>query len=780
MTKYFNNDIDEENLKLAELIKNSSEQIDIPKHKSFNEILEESKKNTHKPNWKKISKITALAACFIAVVSLGGFSLIHQFIPKKIETPESFVENEVNTDATLRTASSYDEVYDVLEKSFLEQENQRRINYSDALVDIAEESYMDSSSTSNQTGKSASPESKGIESIDGASLDQNDSTYSKTNVQTENIDEEDIVKTNGKYIFTLHRNSTSNSYESSANKLITISKAEGTSTKTIAKITMLNIASDQPIGMFQYDDKISVICRRGSEQYRYKYYSDDIGSDYYTTSYDTSTVIYTYDISKINKPILASINIQDGAYVSSRLKDNYLYTVTNKELTDFKRIPDNMEIYLPKLNGNEILCDRIYIPENITATGFTIVTSLDLKNSSDFNSSESIMGNSDQIYASVDNIYIINNATKYIDIDRSASPLKNSSRKDSDGFYDDYIYDYLEKKYPNIKESDISRKKEKKYAKQLSVLNLVKYNYQNGKLDFVAETEISGYATDNLFFDEKDGYLRFVAENYEKYTFGYEYNYYGKDDNVLYSCYNSVDWDSSQNDSTSKVVVLDESLNTVATIDNLAKNEEIYSARYLGDYGYFVTFEQTDPLFTIDFTDIRNPKIASALEMPGFSDYLHFYSDKLLFGLGEETVHHSTKVKLEMYDISEKKAKQKSKLLIGDESETDYSSPSLSNYKALLIDPKKNLIGFSLSEYHFAYYAYQEEYETNHYLLYQYTNNDFQCIVDIKLDSSIFDLSDIRGFYIDHYFYVVVPDNGIYAVDLDTYEQTSKVEYEKF
>lgn len=48
--------------------------------------------------------------------------------------------------------------------------------------------------------------------------------------------------------------------------------------------------------------------------------------------------------------------------------------------------------------------------------------------------------------------------------------------------------------------------------------------------------------------------------------------------------------------------------------------------------GYFVTYEQTDPLFSVDFSDPENPKILGKLKIPGFSEYLHFYSDNLLLG----------------------------------------------------------------------------------------------------------------------------------------------------
>lgn len=47
--------------------------------------------------------------------------------------------------------------------------------------------------------------------------------------------------------------------------------------------------------------------------------------------------------------------------------------------------------------------------------------------------------------------------------------------------------------------------------------------------------------------------------------------------------------------------VLDSGMKVVSKTEGLAENEEIYSARFMGDYGYFVTYRNTDPLFAVDF-----------------------------------------------------------------------------------------------------------------------------------------------------------------------------------
>jgi hypothetical protein len=73
---------------------------------------------------------------------------------------------------------------------------------------------------------------------------------------------------------------------------------------------------------------------------------------------------------------------------------------------------------------------------------------------------------------------------------------------------------------------------------------------------------------------------------------------------------------------------------TIGHVGGIAPNEQIYAARFEGDRAYLVTFQQIDPLFTIDLRDPTDPKVAGELEVPGFSTYLHQLEDGRLLGIG--------------------------------------------------------------------------------------------------------------------------------------------------
>lgn len=93
--------------------------------------------------------------------------------------------------------------------------------------------------------------------------------------------------------------------------------------------------------------------------------------------------------------------------------------------------------------------------------------------------------------------------------------------------------------------------------------------------------------------------------------------------------------DTSQN--ASGVYVLGENggtLDIVGKVENIAPGERIYSARFLGDRGFLVTFRRIDPLFTVDLSDPTSPTILGELKVPGYSDHIQFLDENHLLTIG--------------------------------------------------------------------------------------------------------------------------------------------------
>jgi uncharacterized secreted protein with C-terminal beta-propeller domain len=84
-------------------------------------------------------------------------------------------------------------------------------------------------------------------------------------------------------------------------------------------------------------------------------------------------------------------------------------------------------------------------------------------------------------------------------------------------------------------------------------------------------------------------------------------------------------------------------LSIAATLPNDASpepigkpGEDIFAVRFLGDRGYIVTFERIDPLYVIDLANPNSPQVLGALEIPGFSSYLHPLDNGYLLGVGQQ------------------------------------------------------------------------------------------------------------------------------------------------
>jgi uncharacterized secreted protein with C-terminal beta-propeller domain len=89
---------------------------------------------------------------------------------------------------------------------------------------------------------------------------------------------------------------------------------------------------------------------------------------------------------------------------------------------------------------------------------------------------------------------------------------------------------------------------------------------------------------------------------------------------------------------TSSVYVLrpfGDLLGVVGQVDGLGHGQKIYAVRYLGPVGYVVTFRQTDPLYTLDLADPLHPYVTGALEIDGYSAYLHPVAPGRLLGVGQ-------------------------------------------------------------------------------------------------------------------------------------------------
>jgi hypothetical protein len=163
-------------------------------------------------------------------------------------------------------------------------------------------------------------------------------------------------------------------------------------------------------------------------------------------------------------------------------------------------------------------------------------------------------------------------------------------------------------------------------------------------------------------------------------------------------------WDSTSRNHVYCLKLNDQTLETIGSIEDLAPGEEIYSARFMGERGYLVTFVNIDPLFTLDLSDPSAPEVAGYLKVPGYSDYIHPYGDHYLITVGKETLPSEEDdfawyqgVQLSIFDVSDfTKPVLLHKKCIGDRGT---NSEALHNHKAFTFWAANELLALPISLY---------------------------------------------------------------------------------
>ncbi len=260
---------------------------------------------------------------------------------------------------------------------------------------------------------------------------------------------------------------------------------------------------------------------------------------------------------------------------------------------------------------------------------------------------------------------------------------------------------------------------------------IIKISYKDGKLEEKARKTIKGYLDDDYCIDEYNNYLRVVVSYYDTITY--------ENKNALY--------------------VYDENLEKVGSIRNIAKGETIKSARFMGDWGYFVTFRNTDPLFAVDLSDPENPEITDYLKIPGFSEYMHPYDENHLIGIGYEADENGRTdcIKMSMFDISDPENIKETKKVVF----PGYTYATvLYDRNSFMFDNKNKTFGFAI----------EGEYGSS-YVVFKYENDNFEKLIETKIseEENYFysGSSCTRGIVIDDYLYIIICGEKILVYDKD-------------
>ena len=463
--------------------------------------------------------------------------------------------------------------------------------------------------------------------------------FSTTNLQVEGVDESDIVKTDGHYIYI------------ASEREVRIVDTAGGQVRQLGSITpKLEGNLDTIREMYVSGNRLILIVQTEDTEQMGEdtsYVTDDEGQILEDTSYAAVDVAYcpgiqmhtkvlTYDISIPAGAQLIGTFEQDGSYNTSRKIGDRMYLFTNyyadayrlyakmlettddadvqqKQYTQQKRVyPDEegVQKILPKIQGQTIPYDSIYLPDE-KCQGGVLIASFDVNDPEMVCDQKLIFSGYSTMYVTQDSIIL-------------------------------YRSEYSET-VNNITTA------------------LTKFRISGGQIVADCAESVEGEIRDTFALHENgDGYLYVLTTD----------------------------------DTTNWLYVLDDRLKITGEIDHIADGESVYAARFVDDIGYFVTYRNMDPLFTVDFGDPANPTLIGELEIPGFSDYLQFWDDTHLIGVGEERKAEDSEfigMKLSLYDISDPtNVTESDKIVLKDAA----GAPAAYNYKALLADSTKNVIAF--------------------------------------------------------------------------------------
>lgn len=404
---------------------------------------------------------------------------------------------------------------------------------------------------------------------------------------------------------------------------------------------------------------------------------------------DDRAIALTYDITDRTSPVLTDIYEQSGSYLSSRMTGGTLYLVSYYNNYDSK-IP---------VCGTGGSCERLPI-ENIVAVDdcnaadYAVIGAV---NTADGSSTQTnaVLGVGSDIYCNENNLYLFGSIYQY-----------------RDHYYN----------FNNGVQTQI-----------------VKCTLDGTNVELTASARVDG-TTDNQFsLDEKDGNLRIATTS------------------------TNSNWEDTNN-----LYVLDEALNEIGKVTGFADNEHIEAVRYVGDTAYVITFERTDPLFIIDLSNPKKPTITGEVKIDGFSTFLTPVDENTLLGIGYYTEEndfggvYTDGLKLALFDISDKNNPR----VLDEASFPNAYSAAQQTHKALVHNSEKGYYAIPLTVDDVTWNGYGEEIPLQH----QYDNG----ILQFTLDGGRFGLKNLqaaiepqRCTFIGDYLYAV-DANGETVVSFPT------------
>jgi len=508
-------------------------------------------------------------------------------------------------------------------------------------------------------GNAPSPGSAGGDADGGTGTnlqgdDGNSVPFSSTTEQEEGVQEADVVKNDGQYIYVLSRGNL---------RIVQANPPE--SAQQMASVELDGFGRD----LYLLDNRVvalttpefsaipvdtPVVVGDGPEPEPGSDGAAPIADDGKTVGLDIAIApprffipqveVTVIDVTDRSNPQVLSRTTLDGSLTTSRMIGDRLHLVIVNHPTNFVESVSDAELgeLLPdvvvEMSGTQEErkdisdVDGFFRPADPDGLGFTSVVSMDIDDPAGF-SAQTVVGFPANVYSSTEALYLTNSQFRF----------DGTARESTD------IY---------------------------------KFAYTDDGTSLAAAGSVPGRVLNQYSMGEHDGFLRLATT--VRTGGGFEPG-------------------TTRND----VYVLEQvgdSLEMAGSVEGLAPGESIFSARFIGDRGYLVTFEQIDPLFTLDMSDPRDPQAVGELKVPGFSTFILPLNDNYLLTVGRHTDENQQfifpeGVRLSIFDVSDFANPQLAHFeVIGT---NGGSSEALHNPKALTYFGQRDLLALPVELYNF-------------------------------------------------------------------------------
>jgi uncharacterized secreted protein with C-terminal beta-propeller domain len=488
-----------------------------------------------------------------------------------------------------------------------------------------------------------------------------------------------------------------------------------------------------PNQLFLHEDTLIVL---GDKHVPPDYTDTTHSDDRMMLPFSSSTNVRFYDIQDAKSPKLIREIGSEGYLNGARKKENMLYFVTNvasyfrmySEIEDQDLRPYTYDSEKGDKASPLPYSDLSILPGTLDAS-YSVITAMDLNNPKESKiSTKGYLGSSHSLYMSKEALYLT--APIYL----PAETKNNNSATDM------------------------------MWNPQESNTEIYKFSLDGTNVKFVSSVEVKGSLLNQFSMNEYNGYFRVVTTN-------------------------GIAW-NEETPSENNLFILDSGMKQVGSLEGLAEGERIYSARFMGDKAYMVTFKETDPLFVMDISNPSSPKVLGELKVPGFSNYLHPLDDTHLIGFGYDVfskdvgngqeVIMTGGMKISLFDVSDlANPIEKDVAIVG---EQGTYSPLQYDHKALFQHQETNLFGFPITVYEATKDGYGE-YAAQGALVYEITAEKGIQEVGNMIQAKNPDYpyeewekSVQRMLYVGDYLYTISMEE-IRSYDLKTFKEVGVISY---